>query len=162
MRPRTASASAGRHGVFATGTGGYGAGVSEQTSKHGPGQDEYLKHETRGLVQGGKSTHVEEWRDPEPAGEDQDMADRGIIPEDRRGTPAGMTTQDIDERADIAQALGTRAFPSDRDGLVEIAEENQATDRVLSRLRSLPAGESFENMQDVARALGLHVETQRF
>jgi hypothetical protein len=136
--------------------------VSEQTSKHGPRQDENLEHETRGLVQGGKSTHVEEWRDPEPAGEDQTMADRGILPEDRRGTPPGMTQQDIDERSDIAQALGTGAFPGDRDSLVQVATENQATDHVLGALRRLPEGETFENMQDVARALGLSVETQRF
>ncbi len=136
--------------------------MSEQTSKHGPRQDENLEHETRGLVQGGKSTHVEEWRDPEPAGEDQTMADRNILPEDRRSAPPGMTVGDVEERADIAQVLGTRAFPADRDGLVAVAEENQATDRILGRLRSLPAGETFENMQDVARALGLNVETQRF
>ena len=136
--------------------------MSEQTSKHGPRQDENLEHETRGLVQGGKSTRAEEWRDPEPAGEDQTMADRDFMPEDRRSTPAGMSVSDVDERADIAQVLGTRAFPADRDGLVTIAEENQATERVLNRLRSLPAGQTFENMQEVARAAGLHVETQRF
>ena len=43
-----------------------------------------------------------------------------------------------------------------------IAADNEATDHVLSLLRSLPAGETFENVQDVARALGLHVETHRF
>jgi len=37
-----------------------------------------------------------------------------------------------------------------------------ATDHVLGALRRLPEGETFENMQDVARALGLSVETQRF
>jgi hypothetical protein len=136
--------------------------VSEQTSKHGPRQDEELEHETRGLVQGGKSTRAEEWRDPQPAGEDQTMADRNFMPEDRRSAPAGMTVGDVEERADIAQALGTKAFPSDREGLVEVARDSQATDHVISRLQSLPAGETFENMQDVARALGIAVETQRF
>jgi hypothetical protein len=149
---------------------GYASGVTEptadlgspqQSSKHGPQLDEELQHETRGLVQGGRSTRAEEFRDPEPAGEDQPTGDR-IYPEDRRGNPEGMTQDDVDERSDIARSLGTSAFPGDRDSLVAVAEENEATDHVLSLLRALPAGQTFENVQDVARALGLHVETHRF
>jgi hypothetical protein len=139
----------------------YTDGGSDQTSKHGPGMDEYLQHETRGLVQGGRSTHAEEWLDPEPAGEDQPTGDR-IYPEDRRGNPEGMTQDDVDERSDIARSLGTSAFPGTRDELVAIAADNEATDHVLGLLRSLPADETFENVQDVAKALGLHVETHRF
>jgi hypothetical protein len=61
---------------FGPSGGGYGSGVSEptytdggsqQTDKHGPGMDEYLQQETRGLVQGNRSSRAEEWRDPEPA-----------------------------------------------------------------------------------------------
>jgi Protein of unknown function (DUF2795) len=149
---------------------GYGPAVSEpttdsgaiqQTDKHGRLLDEELQHETEGLVRSGRSTRAEEFRDPEPAGEDQPTGDR-IYPEDRRGNPEGMTQDDVDERADIARNLGTSAFPGDRDQLVAIAEENEATDHVVGLLRSLPAGETFENVQDVARALGLHVETHRF
>ena len=149
---------------------GYGDVVSEpttdtggiqQSGKHGPLLDEELEHETRGLVQGGHSTRAEEFRDPEPAGEDQPTGDR-IYPEDRRGNPEGMTQDDVDERTDIARNLGTSAFPGNRDQLVAIAEENEATDHIVGLLRSLPAGETFENVQDVARALGLHVETHRF
>jgi len=103
----------------------------QQTGKHGPQLDEQLKHETEGLVRSSRPTRVEEFRDPEPAGRDQPTADRGILPEDRRGTPPGMTQADIDERPDVAQALGTSAFPGDR------------------------------HMQDVAKALGLAVETRR-
>jgi hypothetical protein len=139
----------------------YTDGGHEQTSKHGAGMDEYLQHETRGLVQGGRPSHAEEWRDPEPAGEDQPTGDR-IFPESRRGNPEGMTQTDIDERTDIARSLGTSAFPGTRDELVAIAADNEATDHVISLLRSLPAGDTFENVQDVAKALGLHVETHRF
>jgi hypothetical protein len=136
-------------------------GGIQQSDKHGPLLDEELEHETRGLVQGGHSTRAEEFRDPEPAGEDQPTGDR-IYPEDRRGNPEGMTQDDVDERTDIARSLGTSAFPGDRDSLVAVAEENEATDHVVGLLRSLPAGRAFENVQDVARALGLHVETHRF
>jgi hypothetical protein len=155
---------------FKPGSSGYGDGVSEPTSdiggiqqsgKHGPILDEELQHETRGLVQGGRSTRAEEFRDPEPAGEDQPTGDR-IYPEDRRGNPEGMTQDDVDARTDIARSLGTSAFPGDRDSLVALAQENEATDHVVGLLRSLPAGQTFENVQDVARTLGLHVETHRF
>jgi Protein of unknown function (DUF2795) len=136
-------------------------GGSQQTDKHGPILDEELEHETRGLVQGGRSSRAEEWRDPEPAGEDQPTGDR-IYPENRRGNPEGMSQSDVDERSDIARSLGTGAFPADRDTLVSVAADNEATDHVLSLLRSLPAEQTFQNVQDVARALGLHVETRRF
>ena len=65
--------------------GGYGSGVSEptytdggsqQTDKHGRLLDEELQHETRGLVQGNRSSRAEEWRDPQPAGEYQPTGDR--------------------------------------------------------------------------------------
>src|SRR3954469_21642628 len=137
------------------------SGAIQQSGKHGRLLDEELQHETRGLVQGGRSSRAEEWRDPEPAGEDQPTGDR-IYPEDRRGNPEGMTQTDVDERSDIARSLGTSAFPGTRDQLVAIAAENQATDHVLSLLRSLPSDQTFENVQDVATALGLHVETHRF
>jgi hypothetical protein len=156
--------------AFRPAPGGYPVLVSEptstdgghqQTDKHGPLLDEELQHETRGLVQGGRSSRAEEWRDPEPAGEDQPTGDR-IYPEDRRGNPEGMTQTDVDERSDIARSLGTSAFPGTRDELVAVAAENEATDHVLSLLRSLPADQTFQNVQEVATALGLHVETHRF
>jgi len=132
--------------VFASTITGYPVIVSEQTGKHGARQDESL----------------EEVPGAPYAGEDQDMSERGLLPEDRRGTPEGMTQADVEQRADIARVLGTHAFPGDRDSLLATAAENDAPDHVLSKLRSLPAGESFQNNQDVARALGLHVETHRF
>lgn len=135
---------------------------SEQSAKHGPLHDEALEHETRGLVQAGRPTRAEEWRDPEPAGEDQPVGDVGIVPEDRRGTPAGMTQQDVETRTTIAQALGKEVWPADRDTLLGRAADASAPDGVLDLLRSLPEGEEFTNVQDVVRALGLHVETQRF
>lgn len=140
----------------------FGPTSSERTGAVGPVLDEELKHETRGLVQGGRSSRAEEWRDPEPAGEDQVRDDdAGIVPEDRRGTPPGMTSSDVQERAEIARFLGTSAFPADRDRLLEVARANQATDRVLARLGSLPAGTTFANVQDIARYLGIATETIR-
>jgi hypothetical protein len=77
-------------------------------------------------------------------------------------TPSGTDQGDLDHRAAIAEALGKEIWPADRDQLVAKAQEASAPDRVLSELRRLPAGEQFDNVQDVARALGLGTEQQRF
>jgi hypothetical protein len=132
----------------------------QQTSKHGPLQDEELKHATRGLEQGGHPTHAEEWRDPEPPGEDQPDAGQ-ILSGTRQGTAPGMTEEDVEERSEIARFLGISAFPGDRDALVAVAAENEATDHVLAELRRLPAGRTFQNVQEVSRALGHGGETHR-
>ena len=53
-------------------------------------------------------------------------------------------------------------WPADRDALVAKATEANAPDAVLGQLRRLPDGEQFANVQDVARALGLGTEQERF
>ncbi|MGY1728782.1 DUF2795 domain-containing protein [Geodermatophilus sp. SYSU D01062] len=80
----------------------------------------------------------------------------------QEGTPAGTSPADVDRRAAIAETLGKEVWPADRDALVARAEESNAEDRVLADLRRLPAGQTFENVQDVARALGIGTEQQRF
>jgi hypothetical protein len=78
------------------------------------------------------------------------------------GTPAGTDQADIDRRAALAEVLGKEVWPADRDTLVAKAQESTASDEVLAQLQRLPAGEQFANIQDVARALGLGTEQQRF
>ena len=78
------------------------------------------------------------------------------------GTPAGTDPVDIERRAALAEVLGKEVWPADRDALVAKAEEGNAPDAVLGQLRRLPAGQEFANVQDVAQALGLGTEEQRF
>jgi hypothetical protein len=78
------------------------------------------------------------------------------------GTPAGTDPGDIERRAALAEALGKEVWPADRDALVAKAEEGSAPDAVLGQLRRLPAGQQFENVQEVAQALGLGTEQERF
>ena len=80
----------------------------------------------------------------------------------QEGTPAGTSPADVDRRSAIAEALGKEVWPADRDALVAKAQESNAPDRVMGDLRRLPAGQQFENVQDVARALGLGTEQHRF
>ena len=77
-------------------------------------------------------------------------------------TSPGTDPGDIERRAAIAEALGKEVWPADRDTLVAKAQEGNATDAVLGQLRRLPAGQQFQNVQDVASALGLGTEQQRF
>ena len=78
------------------------------------------------------------------------------------GTPAGTDQGDIERRSALAEASGKEVWPADRDALVAKARESSASDAVLGRLRRLPDGQQFENVQDVAQALGLGTEQQRF
>ena len=80
----------------------------------------------------------------------------------RPGTPPGTSERDVERRSALAEALGKEVWPADRDTLVAKAGESNAPDGVLADLRRLPDGERFENVQDVARALGLGTEQQRF
>ena len=76
--------------------------------------------------------------------------------------PAGTDQGDIERRAALAEVLGKEVWPADRATLVAKAQEGTASDAVLAQLRRLPEGRQFKNVQDVAEALGLGTEQQRF
>jgi len=78
------------------------------------------------------------------------------------GTPSGTDPGDIERRAALAEVLGKEVWPAGRDALVAKAEEADASDDVLAQLRRLPGDQQFENVQDVAQALGLGTEQERF
>jgi len=80
----------------------------------------------------------------------------------QEGTPAGIDNADVERRSQIAEALGKEVWPADRDALVAKAQESDARDDVVSSLRRLPAGQTFQNVQEVASALGMGTEQQRF
>ena len=78
-------------------------------------------------------------------------------------TPPGTSEADVERRAALAEALGKEVWPADKETLLAKAQEDGTTpDRVLSDLRRLPGGQTFENVQEVAQALGLGTEQQRF
>jgi hypothetical protein len=136
--------------------------VTQQSGPVSPRKDEQQAHETQGLVQSGHPTRVEEFRDPEPAGEDQPTGDEHLMAPDRApGLSPGLTSQDVETRSEIARFLGLSVLPGRRDDLIAAAAQNQATDRVLNLLEQLPADQEFRNIQDVARALGLSTEEHR-
>lgn len=128
---------------------------------HGPRLDDALKHETEGLVHAGHGTHAEEWKDPEASGEDQPDADLDPAGTLAGGTPPGMDEVDVEQRSELARWLTRAAFPGDRDALSGTARDNGAPDAVLATLAELPAGQTFDNVQQAWAALGGSVETER-
>lgn len=132
------------------------------SDKHGPMRDDELKHETEGMVRAGHATHAEEWKEPEPSGEDQpdgDTAPQGTL---HGGTPKGMSGDDVEGRAEIASYLGKDAYPMVREQIINLAIDRQAPDRVVDLVRRLPSGREFHNVNEVWAAVGGHVESDRF
>ncbi|HEX9994159.1 MAG TPA: DUF2795 domain-containing protein [Acidimicrobiales bacterium] len=122
------------------------------SDKHGPRVDDQMVHDTAALTHGrGGDSRVEEFRDQEGPGEGEPEV--GEISRDTP-LPGGMDDEALRERADIARHLNRAAFPGDRDTLVASAEENFAPEWVVERLRSLPAGQEFETVEQVWETLG--------
>jgi hypothetical protein len=132
------------------------------SDKHGARMDDALEHEVEGLVRAGHDTRGEEWKSAEPSGEDQPDVD--LVPDGTLtgGVPEGMTEGDVAARAEIASFLGKEIWPADREALIARAGTLHAPDRVLDRLRQLPEGIPFANMQEVWTNLQGGVEAHRF
>src|ERR1700712_3790120 len=133
------------------------------SDKHSPRLDEEMKHEQSGLLQGNHDTHAEEWRLPEPAGEDQPQADLAAGETLHGGVPDGMDADDVEARAQLATYLPLSVFPGVREQLLNPVQDSSAPDVVVERVRQLPAGREFHNVGEVWRALnnGGHVEEHR-
>lgn len=132
------------------------------SSKHGPIHDDELKHEVEGLVRGEGRSRVEEWRDPEPPGEDQPDVD--AYPEGTLvgGVPPGMRPEDVEARSELASYLGPHVYPANRDKLLDRLRDQHAPDRLIDAVSALPPDQEFRNVAEVAVALGLGVEQKRF
>jgi hypothetical protein len=140
-------------------TSGDFAGTSGRSTKHSARLDDEMQHEVEGMVRSGRSTHAEEWTDPEPAAEgepDVDAAPHGTLV---GGTPAGMDADAVVARTELARWLDRADFPSTGPQLVEAARDHRAPDAVVGELERLPDGETYERIGDVVRALGYPTET---
>jgi hypothetical protein len=133
------------------------------STKHSPRLDEEMAHEVRGHLQGsGAGGRAEEWREPEPAGEDQPEVT--LIPEGERpgGAPGALTTEEAERRSLLGRYLDLSTFPADSAALRRTAERHEAPDDVLAELDQLPAGATFRTVNEVWTALGHPVESRRW
>ena len=132
------------------------------SDKVSPRRDDQLKHETEGLVRAGRSTHAEEWKDPEPVGEDQpdaDLAPDGTL---HGGTPSGMSPDDVEGRTEVASYIGKDSYPMVREQIIGLVMDRHAPDRVIDLVKRLPSGREFHNINEVWTAVGGAVEKGRF
>jgi hypothetical protein len=135
------------------------AGTSARSTKHSAREDDQLAHEVEGMLRSGRSTHAQEWADPEPAAEGEPDVDASPGDTLTGGVPVGMTPDAVVARAELARWLDRADFPSTGTDLVEAARDHRAPDAVTDELSRLPPGDVFERIGDVVRALGYPTET---
>ncbi|MPY80647.1 MAG: DUF2795 domain-containing protein [Actinophytocola sp.] len=124
------------------------------SDRHGQRLDDEMQHETEPLERSGVQSRSEEWRQPEPAAEDEPEATRTPDPVYRGSTPPGLDPAEVEERTEMGRHLDPSIFPTDRSGVLGSAAENNAPDAVTSLLTALPENVRFGTMQDVWSALG--------
>ena len=131
------------------------------SNKHSARMDDALDHEVEGLMRSGHDNRAD-WNSPEPSGEDQPDVD--LVPDGTLagGVPDGMTEQDVEARSELATYLGKGVYPAVSAVLIETAEGNDAPDSVIARLRALPSGREYVNVQDVWSTLRGGTEAHRF
>src|SRR5215213_3052151 len=139
--------------------GGQFAGASARSTKHSPRVDDELEHEMQGMLRAERATRAEEWREVEPVAEGDPDVDADPAGTLVGGTPVGMDADAVAARAELARWLDRADFPATGPELVEAARDHQAPDAVAAELEKLPAGENFERIGDVVRALGYPTET---
>ncbi|MEV0004948.1 DUF2795 domain-containing protein [Micromonospora sp. NPDC050980] len=134
------------------------------SSKHSPRVDDQMSSEVSGLVQGpgAGGSRVDEFRQPEPAGEDQPDATTAPGGELRTGSPQGMSSEDVEARSRLGRFITMTALPGDRDALVANARENEAPADIVDALRGLPDGTRYQTVSEVWAALGHRNETTRW
>lgn len=133
------------------------------SNKHGPRLDEQLSQEVSGLVQGpgAAGSRVDEFREPEPAGEDQPGTTTVPAGDYRSGAPHGMSSADLERHSRLGRFISRSALPGDREALLGSARQNQAPDEVLADLERLPSGVHYRTVWEVWEELGRQNETQR-
>jgi hypothetical protein len=135
------------------------------SSKHAPRLDDQMSQEVEGLLQGpgAAGSRVDEFREAEPAGEDQPGATTAPAGPLRSGTPQGMSSTDVEQRSRLGRFIGLSALPGDRATLLGSARQNEAPEDILAALESLPEDDTrYRTVSEVWAALGHRNETTRW
>ncbi|NYI04136.1 DUF2795 domain-containing protein [Allostreptomyces psammosilenae] len=136
--------------------------MQQGSDKHGAKRDDELKHEVQGELRGGRVTHAQEWREPEPSGEDQPPADRRLVGDRIPGTDAPPSPEDVARvREDLAKHLQRSAFPADREKIVAQLADYQAPDYLIQQVGELPATERYASLNALLEAMGYGVPETR-
>jgi hypothetical protein len=129
--------------------------MERESTKHGPLQDDELKHETEPLEHGEpRRPHVEEWREVEPAG-DIPAAER------QAAEPGDAEARDIALRSELARLTTNDEFPAGRDELLARLEDKDAPAALVGRVAGLRPDHRFASAHDVMVALGINAPENR-
>lgn len=122
--------------------------MDRRNPKHSPRLDDELKKETQSLERGAPvEAHVEEFREHEPAADDEPTA------------ASRIGDDEVAARSELSRNLRASVFPATRDELLAEAEANNAPQAVVEELRRLPSDLKLANVHDVWAALGGMVES---
>jgi hypothetical protein len=124
--------------------------MERESTKHGPLQDEQLKHETQAMERGASAQrpHVEEWREVEPAGD---------IPVARRqGAEPDPEADAIMLRSELARVLTNDDFPARRDALLARLEDTDVPAMLTAAVSRLDPHQRFASAHEVMVALGVN------
>jgi hypothetical protein len=124
--------------------------MSEQISgTHGPAEDDAIKRQDREELQ----AHGDRYPGEEDGDPDATWAEEGRF----AGTPE-EDWQTIDVRSDLARHLGRAAYPATRDQLLTTLTDQDADQRLLDLVSSLPEQARPASLAELLQALGLPVE----
>jgi hypothetical protein len=130
--------------------------VSEQTGGiHGPARDEAIKRQDEAEAR----EYTGEWPEPEEEPEDETEREAIWAPAARLAeSPAPQDWQAVELHSDLARHLDRTVWPVTRGRLLEILTERNAGDRLLELAASLPEGQRYQSLRELAQALGLEPE----
>jgi hypothetical protein len=133
-------------------------GMDRGSSKHAPWLDDAMAKQ---VPPKGDAARSEEWREPEPAGEDQPEGTMVNRDSSRAGAPDGMTPDEVEQRSRLGRYIPLSCLPGTPEELRRGAESMNAPDDVLAQLDRLPAEHRFETVSQVWEALGHRNESHR-
>jgi hypothetical protein len=130
--------------------------VSEQSSgTHGPTRDEAIKRQDEAEAR----EYTGEWPDPEEEPDDETEREAIWAPAARLAeSPTRGDWEATELRSDLSRHLDRTVWPVTRGRLLEILTERHAGDRLIELVGSLPEGQRYESLRELARALGLEPE----
>ncbi|RKN12183.1 DUF2795 domain-containing protein [Streptomyces radicis] len=115
-------------------------------------RDDEMKHELQGMLRGDHPTRAEEWREAEPAADDDPELVDGPV------RPRNVVDEEESDREafrhDLARHLRRSVFPAKRRELLVTLFETHASERLVDAVRELPPGHTYGNVQEVTDALG--------
>ena len=130
--------------------------MSEQASStHGPVRDEAIKRQDQAEAR----EYAAEWPEPDEEPDRETEQEAIWAPAARLAeSPVPEDWAAVELRSDLARHLDRTAWPLTRERLLQLLTERYAGDRLLQMASALPQGQHYQNLGELARALGLEPE----